>query len=60
MAPLTRGYHDDAVTLRCYVDSVVPYELRWFKDDAPLGNTLYYRSLSVSGSLDTSLCCSCS
>jgi len=45
MAPLTRGYYDNAVTLICSVVSLVPYELRWFKDDTPLGNTLYYRLL---------------
>jgi len=43
MAPLTHGYYDNPVTLTCGVDSMVPYELNWFKDDMPLGNTLYYR-----------------
>ena len=44
MVPLTRGYYDNPVTLTCSVDSLVPFELRWFKDNTPLGNTLYYRS----------------
>jgi len=43
MVPLTRGYYDNPVTLTCNVDSLVPFELRWFKDNTPLGNTLYYR-----------------
>ena len=43
MAPLIRGYYDNAVTLTCGVDSLVPFELRWFKDQTPLGNTMYYR-----------------
>lgn len=43
MAPLTRGYYDNPVTLTCGVDSLVPFEVRWFKDSTPRGNTLYYR-----------------
>jgi len=45
MVPITRGYYDNPVTLTCGVVSLVPFELRWFKDDTPLGNTLYYRWL---------------
>jgi len=51
MVPRTRGYYDNPVTLICGVDSLVPFELRWFKDDKPLGNTLYYRLLGASGRL---------
>ena len=43
MVPLTRGYYGNPVTLTCGVDSLVPFELRWFKDNLPLGNKLHYR-----------------
>jgi len=39
----TRGHYGNAVTLTCGVDSLVPFEVRWFKDNTALGNTLYYR-----------------
>jgi len=43
MPTLTRGYYDNPVTLSCHVQSLVPYELRWFRDNKQLGNTLHYR-----------------
>jgi len=45
MAPIIRGYYGNPVTLTCGVESLVPFELRWFKDDKPLGSTFYYRLL---------------
>jgi len=47
MATVTRGYHGNAVSLTCNVESLVPFEVLWFKDNKPVGNTLYYRQLHV-------------
>ena len=48
MAPTTRGYYDETVTLTCDVSSLVPFEVRWKKNDVPIGNTLFYRYVAIS------------
>jgi hypothetical protein len=43
LPPFVRGYFDTTVTLTCVVESLVPFEVFWSKNDEPIGNTLYYR-----------------
>ena len=42
MPEVTKGYFGSLATIRCQVDSLVPYTVKWFSEDIQLGDELYF------------------
>ena len=42
MPEVTRGYFGSLATVRCSVESLVPFTVRWFSEDIQLGEELYF------------------
>ena len=46
MDPVTRGFYDEEALMTCAVTSHVPFSVQWYRDGEPMGNRLFYVSVS--------------
>ncbi|XP_074654070.1 hemicentin-1-like [Tubulanus polymorphus] len=48
MPAITHGYYDATATIKCNVDSLIPFAVQWFRDSNPEGQLLYFRETAVA------------